>query len=194
MAVKTRRSKKKISILVEKRPPLTCRLPIELVTMILGFLLIRSSECSHQLSKLRQNLARVSRQWWGVILNSPGYWSKIKLELCSDWYWVTMQLKRSRQHPLDIAIKGRYEDDQSEISDLLDVIIPDTKRLRSLHVDGVSQDVLSLIVRRFDYLEFPCLEDVRLYDVHDNPCFLSPTHSPALRHLVLGQCCSSEVD
>ncbi|KAI6040812.1 hypothetical protein EDC04DRAFT_2991991 [Pisolithus marmoratus] len=104
------------------------------------------------------------------------------------------QLKRTREHPLDLVIIDYYEASQSEVDDLLDIFVPNTNRWRSLHVKCVQQNVLSHIVHKLDGLEFPCLESVFIdrCNIDQYPRFLSPSHSPALRHLDLAALCGTE--
>ncbi|KAI6100360.1 hypothetical protein F5141DRAFT_1218909 [Pisolithus sp. B1] len=191
VAIETQKSK--ISKLVEDRPSLINRLPIELLTKILGFLLVSSGGDRYRffrsLPKLRKNLAGVSRFWRDVTRNTPVFWSNIGLTRDSDSYSLMTQLKRSRECFLDIVILNPYE---GSLDALLDTLIPSAIRWRSLTVQ-VPSILLSGIICKLDRYKFPCLEDVFI-DMRNcaYPQFLLPTHCPVLRHLDLRGLCMTE--
>ncbi|KAI5988256.1 hypothetical protein EDC04DRAFT_1446332 [Pisolithus marmoratus] len=190
IAIETQKSK--INKLVEERCSLINRLPIELLTRILSFLLTsyNADLSPYTLPTLRKNLASVLRLWRDLILNTPTFWSEIGLIYNSDPKSLITQLKRSREHLLDVTI---FSPSKGSLYALLDIITSSANRWRSLTLKTVEDSICSDIIRKFNGFKFPCLENVFI-----NPCycgylqFLSPTHSPSLRHLDLGRLSASE--
>ncbi|KAI6040744.1 hypothetical protein EDC04DRAFT_1413848 [Pisolithus marmoratus] len=190
IAIETQKSK--INKLVEERCSLINRLPIELLTRILSFLLTSDNAdlSPYILPTLRRSLASVSRLWRDLILNTPTFWSKIGLIHNSDSKSLMTQLKRSREHLLDVAI---LYISKGSLDALLDIVISSANRWRNLTLKNFEISIFSDTIRKFNGFKFPCLENVSI-----NPCycgypqFLSPTHSPSLRHLDLGQLSTSE--
>ncbi|KAI6040755.1 hypothetical protein EDC04DRAFT_2673979, partial [Pisolithus marmoratus] len=180
--------KNKINKLVEERPSPINRLPTELLARILSFLLMRGSEASAKFSEdsptLRKNLASVSRLWSDLILNTPSFWSEVVLTRESGAKSLMTQLKRSREHLLDIAILYPLK---NSLDAQWDVLISSRDRWRSLIFETTAVDVFSDIMSKFNQFKFPCLEDVSINShSYDYPQPLSPAHFPALRHLHLG--------
>ncbi|KAI6027119.1 hypothetical protein EDC04DRAFT_2605986 [Pisolithus marmoratus] len=129
IAIETQKSK--INKLVEERCSLINRLPIELLTRILSFLLTSDNAdlSPYILPTLRRSLASVSRLWRDLILNTPTFWSKIGLIHNSDSKSLMTQLKRSREHLLDVAI---LYISKGSLDALLDIVISSANHWRNL--------------------------------------------------------------
>ncbi|KAI6040813.1 hypothetical protein EDC04DRAFT_1422421 [Pisolithus marmoratus] len=124
-------------------------------------------------------------------MNTPSFYSYIKLDHRSNSNSLVTQLKKSCDHPFDIEMFdiASADHDQSRVDDLLDILIPNANRWHSFCVIGGPPGVVSYIIHKFDHLEFPCLEEVFIgsWNFDYYPRFLSAARSPALRHLDLGE-------
>ncbi|KAI6116398.1 hypothetical protein F5141DRAFT_1213002 [Pisolithus sp. B1] len=144
--------------------PCIDRLPDELLAQI--FLLNRFE---------RESLASVSRRWRAVIMDTPSFWSEIRLELYEECpRLLKLHLERSRQAPLTVSLYY----DQPE----LDVVLLHVNRIRVLRILSSTPDLLD----RLASLTFPALEE--LVDLEFDPAnLLLPMYSgaPVLKCLQL---------
>ncbi|KAI6130640.1 hypothetical protein EDD16DRAFT_1515336 [Pisolithus croceorrhizus] len=147
--------------------PCIDRLPDELLAQI--FLLNRFE---------RESLASVSRRWRAVIMDTPSFWSEIRLELYEECpRLLKLHLERSRQAPLTVSLYY----DQPE----LDVVLLHVNRIRVLRILGSAPDILD----RFASLTFAALEDL-LVDLDSesvDPLLSMYSRAPALKCLRLEQ-------
>ncbi|KAI6121088.1 hypothetical protein F5141DRAFT_496765 [Pisolithus sp. B1] len=128
----------RIEEIIKRRQPAIYRLPIELLTRIFGFALVREEGKQKQFDVIRtrrRNLAGVSRLWRDVILTTPDLWSDIGLTPLRDQTPLLLQLRRSQGVPLDVTITDEAE--YLHIEQLLRDLLPTTDRWRSLHIYNV---------------------------------------------------------
>ncbi|KAI6101648.1 hypothetical protein EDD16DRAFT_376980 [Pisolithus croceorrhizus] len=182
VAIETQKSK--ISKLVSDRPSSINRLPIELLTRILNFVIVSDHGVRYRFSRSsptqREDLAGVSQFWRDLIRDTPIFWNNIELARDFDSKSLATQLKRSRGYLLDIVILNPHEGD---LDALLDTLIPTTNRWRSLTVLA-PETFLPKIIRKLNQYKFPCLEDVCIDLCRCSfPQFLLPENCPVLRRL-----------
>ena len=132
-------------------------------------------------------LARVSRTWRDIILNSPKFWNHIILDFYATIPFVKEHVERSCQYPLDIAI--RFCDTDGRLNTLMDVIIPHVHRWRTLEMYENNHQTLQLILGKINHLKFPSLTRATIFNsiIQDMqyPTFLRPENSPSLKSLHL---------
>ncbi|KIM57924.1 hypothetical protein SCLCIDRAFT_28454 [Scleroderma citrinum Foug A] len=190
-AVSVQRSK--ISQLLRRTPPPIHRLPTELLLSIFELDISAHPDCER-----KQELARVSRRWRDVILNSPILWTTINIPRLNA-SGINAHLKKSGESLLNIAItiNGQGNLDYDKLTPYLDIVTPYAHRWRSLHVFDVSGPESMLgeiitpigmyIVEVINHLRFPSLKHVIIpfFGGIEYPDFLSPTCAPGLEHLEL---------
>ena len=153
----------------------------------------------------KHELATVCRRWRDTVLNSPAFWSSIRLVPKWRIAWVKIHVERSRQCPLDLVLSclACTEGARSDFTALLNIMTPTMHRWRSITI--LPGDNL-FILEQLDYTVFPMLErfsiptlpptheyrQSRLGDVYRIPYYpklLYPENTPRLRSLEI---CESE--
>ncbi|KAI6130648.1 hypothetical protein EDD16DRAFT_1891673 [Pisolithus croceorrhizus] len=122
-------------------------------------------------------LVSVSRRWRAVIIDTPGIWSEINLDLYrSAPTRLSLHLERSRQIPLTVVL-GSYH------RDLLDIVMLHANRFHTLRIDGHASQILSRICRA----RLPSLQYLAVSIPDDLVDLLPVVHSfvPALKRLEL---------
>ena len=131
-------------------------------------------------------LARVSRGWRHIILNTPQFWRYIDLNSRTNVSLVRAHVERSLEYPLDIAIK--FLETTARLSTFIDVLLPHAHRWRTLEIYDGGQ-CLQFILRRINKLKFPSLAFTTIHTLSERkmryPTFLLPENSPSLKSLDL---------
>ena len=153
-------------------------LPYETLSYVIE--LVASSTFYH---RTLSDLARVSRAWRSVILDSPKFWSRIDLNPRARMSLVKASLERSCSSPLQIAI-GSWHVDAPGLSTLVDAVVPHVHRWRTLEIRG-SRQCLRLVLKKVGHLKFPSLASATINsDISiEYPSFLGPENSPSLTTL-----------
>ncbi|KAI6144353.1 hypothetical protein BKA82DRAFT_29365 [Pisolithus tinctorius] len=167
--------RKRINELIQERPPIIQRLPIELLSSILH-LALRGPNPSR-----KKILACVSRHWRDLILEQPSFWSTIEVGSGQNLRRMREQLEKSREAPLDVTI--RDDDSYDIIHEGLDLLIPFASRWRALTWNEMTTPTRQFIMDHIDGIKFPSLKCVKLKSSYSPPSFLSPTNIPVLEHL-----------
>ena len=110
----------------------------------------------------RLELSRVCHHWREIILNTPKFWSFIRLESTWPKSLVEVHIHKSGQLPLDIVLGSRSHRlsymSKSNVDDLLDTLIPTAHRWNSLVIeDSRCAAHFSTILNRLDSAVFPIL-------------------------------------
>ena len=190
-AVSAQRSK--ISQLLRQRLPSTTihSFPTELLLLILSL-----DVGAHPGHERQQELARVSRRWRDVILNTPIFWTTINIGRLNTSA-INAYLKRSAESLIDIVITIHSQDnlDYDKLTLYLAIVTPFADRWRSLVFDiegqaselDITTPIGVFITEAIGHLRFPSLRRVTIPYVGGIPYpdFLSPTYAPALEHLEL---------
>lgn len=119
--------RKRINELIQERPPIIQRLPIELLSSILH-LALRGPDPSR-----KKILACVSRHWRDLILEQPSFWSTIEIGGEQNLGRVRERLEKSREAPLDVTIRDEPSSSYETIREGLGLLVPCASRGAVLH-------------------------------------------------------------
>ena len=162
-------------------------LPPEILSYVLELVAFPMLRFPRHFRPIILGLAKVSSAWRNIIFNSPKFWNHIDFDPRADMSFVKEHVERSCQYPLDIAI--RYMDADSQLSTLMDVIVPHVHRWRTLEIFENFEGSLELILGKINHLKFPSLFRVIIssFAIEDMqyPTFLRPENSPSLKSLQL---------
>ena len=181
-------SKNKKRFPLQRSQALVNSLPDELLCEILK-MTIGGTPYGHRVRKYA--LINVCYHWREIILNTPKFWSFIRL----DWSksLVEAHVKRSCQCPLDIVLDGSHHLLRMATSDIdvvLNVLIPTAHRWNTLTIEERFPHALS-ILNKLDSTVFPILTSLSISQLSTSksdprpPRLLSPKNLPMLKDLTL---------
>lgn len=169
--------RKRINELIQEKPPIIQRLPIELLSSILH-LALRGPNPSR-----KKILACVSRHWRDLILEQPSFWSTIEISGEQNLGRVRERLEKSREAPLDVTIRDEPSSSYETIREGLGLLVPCASRWRSLTWNKMPKPARQFIMDHINGIKFPSLKCVKLESRSPIPSFLSRTNVPVLEHL-----------
>ena len=160
-------------------------LPTEIFSYV--FELVIRTEDSYELQI--SSLARVSRAWRDLILNSAKFWSRIDLSPTRPNLNLSLlrgHVERWARSPLDIFVY-HWGEDLARLSTFIDVIVPHAHCWRTLEVYENNSQCLQLILNKINHLRFPSLTRAYIGSINGMhyPPFLSPDNAPSLKSLHL---------
>ena len=185
-----RQQHKKIGELVRQLPSPVDRLPNEVLLWIFELCLQYPYDCYPQ----RRVLACVSRRWMDIIMNSPGFWTSIKLASTWSTSTVMRHVTNSRQSPLEIEVSswgyGRNGNDEEKMLAMLNVLLPCAHRWISLVIErDVRISFLHTLVKSMAQSAFPSLTHISIENVspriYEHLSQFSFGNYPQLKHLEL---------
>ena len=158
-------------------------LPTEVLSYVLELILT-----DHLYEHYISSLAKVSRAWKHIILNSTKFWGHIHLLPRQKMSLVKERVARSCRSPLDISI-SLWEANDVELSSFIDVVVPHVHRWRSLDICQNNHRSLQLILDKINHLKFPSLirASIRIHHTRDMeyPPFLRSDNAPSLTSICL---------
>ena len=160
-------------------------LPNELLCQILQFIIQPENPLDDSPDFRKHQLATVCRRWRDIILQTPAFWTYIRLTPRQEKSFVKAHVERSRQCPLDVAIFGFTLGEHSSFPAFLKVVEPTMHRWRSLTLPEDTVDNL-LILESFGRTVFPLLarfSSRRIPNYGNYPQFFCPENVPTLRRL-----------
>ena len=152
----TRLQRVKKDKFIRTQPSPIKSLPNELLCQILKGTIETMPAQSDPHRVRKYELATVCRRWRDIIINTPSFWTLIRVAPTWRKALVKVHLERSRQCPLDLVFAGFRS--KIKFNALLNIVMPTTHRWHSLVISSESDlDTMFILQKLFDCTMFPLL-------------------------------------